>query len=794
MSSVKFSASRLGCVVVLLLALGPARILAAGPDEELEFDLQGGPLSNTLLAIARQAGTVISFKPALVDPHVAPPIRGRFTLERALALATQAAGLTVERTSGGTMTVLPAAPVVPVAASAPIAATQEARASEPAAARLPPVVVLGSGLPRPADGLRALRGWSATRSDTPLADLPQTISVLTSEAITLQGAATSTEALRYVTNVDAGVDAAGSGGLLGPGVLVRGLPATFALSGMRSVRGVFPAEAAFIERIEVPKGPSSVIGGIADFGGRGGVVNLVRKQAGPEVRTEFSQSLSSQDSGTLRLGADLGGRLGATGPTWWRVIGYGSRTGQTEGGYSGQNSSGLLGTLSYQGQDLRATVTLQADQRRSTPAPASRGGLRLEDGSFTPVEQGVLEPPDPEDRLIVRSADMELELDWRFAPGWRTTWKGRVEGLRADLRRLQPFNEPQRRQNEAWNAAMQWGVVHDFSTGPARHQLLLGFDLDRSRTVQKGINADVNAGDSGVTIDTLEFKQAVLLQDQVSLGGLRLRASVQRSLTPLFDETGLVKSNTGRHLATNWDLGALYRVTPWASVYAGTQYAVETDHRQAGLVLDDGSTPPPTALRQFQAGAKFQLFERRMDLGVEAFRLRQTDKLYTLAAALPGRFVDGAELELSGRPRPGLDLSLGLAVARGTDFVVDANGASGFEVPAVSLPWGSLYLLGSYQLPQALLSQSRLVVGYRAQSSKWAVAPNPLSPQSQLNLPGGARLDLALDRMLGPLTLSLFVRNVFDRQIYGGAPQSDPRYLPLEPGRSIGLTAVYKED
>jgi outer membrane receptor protein involved in Fe transport len=316
--------------------------------------------------------------------------------------------------------------------------------------------------------------------------------------------------------------------------------------------------------------------------------------------------------------------------------------------------------------------------------------------------------------LIVRSADMEIELDWRFAPGWRTTWKGRIEGLRADLRRLQPFNVPQQRQNEAWNAAMQWGVVRDFSTGPARHQLLLGFDLDRARTVQNGINADVSIGDSGVTIDTLEFKQAVLLQDQVSLGGLRLRASVQRSRTPLFEETGLVTSNTGPHLATNWDLGALYRVTPWASVYAGTQYAVETDHRQGGALLDDGSTPPPTALRQVQAGAKFQLFERRMDLGVEAFRLRQIDKLYTFAAALPGRFVDGAELDLSGRPRPGLDLSFGLALARGTDFVVDANGASGFEVPAVGLSRGSMHLLGSYQLPQALLNQSRLVVGYRA--------------------------------------------------------------------------------
>ena len=470
------------------------------------------------------------------------------------------------------------------------------------------------------------------------------------------------------------------------------------------------------------------------------------------------------------------------------------RTGQTEGGYDGQNSAGLLTTLTHQGQDLRTTFTLQADQRRSTPAPAGRGGELQPDGSFTPVQPGQVEPVDPGDRVLARFADVEADLDWRFAPGWRTTWKGRIEGLRTDLHRVQPFTVPVDRRKKAWNAGMQWGLVRDFSTGPAAHQLLLGLDLERSRSVEDGVNFNSSDPNAVATHDTREFRQALLLQDQVSIGRLRLRLAVQRARTPLFNEEtrGRFDFVSGRQLATNWDTGALLRLNSWVSLYAGSQYAIQTDRRIAGLVLDDGTVPPDTKLNQFQAGAKFQLAEGRVDLGVEAFRLRQYDQLIRLQAAVPGRSVDGVELELSGRPRPSVDLRMGLSLMRANDFVPDNTGKAGIDIPATGVPWGSLYLLGTWQLPQALLGPSRFTLGYRAQSSRWAVAPNPQVPQALLNLPGGARLDLTLDRMFGPLTLSVFVRNAFDRQVYG--PLSDPRYLPLEPGRSVGFTAVYKDN
>jgi outer membrane receptor protein involved in Fe transport len=769
--------------------MSPALPWAAGPDDTLELDLAGGPLGATLLQIARTSGSLVSFNPLLVSQRVAPPIRGRFTLIEALTLATRDSGLVIEITPAGAATVLAQAPAAPPATPRVAASPVDDPLAQ---AALPPVVVVGTGKPRDADGLTALRSWSASRTDTPLTDLPQAVSVLTADALSLQGGATSTEAMRFVTGVGLSVDPQGTGGgLVLPGVRVRGLPALYALSGMRTMRGVLPADTPFIERIEVSKGPSATIAGVSEIGGRGGVVNVVRKEAGPEVRTEVSQSLSTQDNGTLRLGADVGGALQG-GQTFWRLIGYGNRTGRTEGGYTGQFGAGVLGSLTYRGPDFRAALTVQADRRRTTPTPDSLGGgVPLEDGSFIPVQEGQFEPLDPTDRVLASTGDVEVDLDWRFSPNWRTTWKARIEAVQSDMRRHQFDTVDLARSNRGWNAGMQWGLVGDVATGPARHKLLLALDLERWRLLEQGVNTDGFDPNGVVDIRTQEFKQALLLQDQVQLGPLRLRLAVQRARTPLYEEQGVLNYTGERTLATSWDTGALYQLTPGVSVYGGTQFAIETDRREAiGFTLADGSTAPLGKLRQSQVGAKFQWLGGRLASTVEAFRLRHTDLAYSSSLVLPGRSLDGLEFELSGRLRPDLDLNLGFTFMRGSEVVPTPDFLSGRTVALTGVPARSLFLLARYQLPEWMLAQSRLGIGLRTESSRVA-AFNFEDPQFLLTLPGGTQVDLSLERLLGPWTLNAFVRNAFDRQLYGA--QADPRYIPLLPKRSFGLTATYKD-
>lgn len=785
-----------GLMLACTLVAVPVRALVS--EQVLEFDLPAGPLAATLIEIARQAGVIVTFSPERVGSHQAPAIRGRLTLMQAMTQALQPSGLAVSIVAGGAFSITAPA-TAPAPAPAHGLAAAGPAASDPAVpagpAQLPRVEIYG--LPRQSDGLRGLRGWSATRMDTALEDLPQQVSVLTNEALALQGDSSSIEATRYVPGVvlSRGIQFGSFGpggddaGIL-RGIKVRGLNASVALSGMRTVRNLVPIDNAFIERIEVVKGPTGVLSGVSDYGGRGGQVNLVRKQAGPGAHTEAEQSVSLLDGGTLRLGADVGGELGrgsggtssaAPGATYWRLIGYGSRSGTTEGGYAGQYGTGVLGSLQHRVGDFSAGLTLQLDRQRIAPAPTSRGGIQQADGSFTPVERGLLVPVDPGDRALVSTADLELDLAWRLGPAWRFTGKARVEAVSVDSRLNLPGQAPDLRQIDPRDAIMQAGVEHRFATGPVTHQAFIGLDLERWRM------QEVFSGDGDVFVETeREYRQALTLQDLMSTGPWRLRLSAQRARIP----ERVRESARGRVSeplpATNWDAGVLYRWSPSLSLYAGSQHGIETDNRRAGLVLVDGSVPPRTTLNQTQVGLKSEWLGGRLALNAEAFRMREKNRLVGVPGVslntVPGLSVDGAEIELTGRPRPELDLNMGLTFM---------TGRSQGDLALGYMPARSLRLLARYRLPESWLPDSSLGLAAMANSSTRVYAFSGTPGNPFLRLPGGGHVNLSLERLLGPWTLSAAVNNLFDRQFYDTV--SNPAFVPVLPGRSATLTATFRD-
>ena len=137
-------------------------------------------------------------------------------------------------------------------------------------------------------------------------------------------------------------------------------------------------------------------------------------------------------------------------------------------------------------------------------------------------------------------------------------------------------------------------------------------------------------------------------------------------------------------------------------------------------------------------------------------------------------------------------MQLGLSFMRARDLLPSSAGApqSGAYVPAAAIPARSMHLLSRYRLPEAWMAHTSLGVGFRARSSSFAISPNPAQPGVQLVLPGGAQLDLSLERVFGPWAVNAFVQNVFDHQLY--ETQAAPGFIPLEPRRSFGLTATYR--
>jgi len=108
--------------------------------------------------------------------------------------------------------------------------------------------------------------------DTPLRDIPQSVTVINSTLMQAQGATSLADALRNVPGITMG---AAEGGSIGNNFNLRGFSARtdLYLDGMRD-RGQFYRDVFSLDAVEVLQGPSSMLFG---RGSTGGVINQVSK-------------------------------------------------------------------------------------------------------------------------------------------------------------------------------------------------------------------------------------------------------------------------------------------------------------------------------------------------------------------------------------------------------------------------------------------------------------------------------------------------------------------------------------
>lgn len=158
----------------------------------------------------------------------------------------------------------------------------------------------GRGGPSGVDGYQATRSINATKTDTPLRDVPQSATVVTKELAKDQGSKDLNSALRYVPGIHV---QQGEGHR--DAITVRGQSTTadFYTDGVRDDVQYF-RDIYNIDVIEVLKGPNAMIFG---RGGGGGVVNRVTKKAEFEPIREAAVTFGSFD--TKRATVDVGGAL-----------------------------------------------------------------------------------------------------------------------------------------------------------------------------------------------------------------------------------------------------------------------------------------------------------------------------------------------------------------------------------------------------------------------------------------------------------------------------------------------------
>ena len=274
---------------------------AAQTAQALTFAIPPQALDAALAAFGAASGVQVLYDAAMTQRLRSPGVAGTLPAEEALRRLLAGTGL-VARFTGPRMVTLVPAP----------AAT--------GAVTLDPVQVQGTIRAEtawgPVDGIVARRSAAATKTDTPILETPQAVSVVTRQQMDTRGVQRVGDILRYTAGVF--VEPYGAEPRY-DSMQIRGFDQSTGRyrDGLRDIAGVwthFRAEPYGLERMDVMKGPSSVLYGQNQ---PGGVTNAITKAPPERPLHEVEVQAGSYDR--YQGAFDFGGPLDAKGSVLYRV-------------------------------------------------------------------------------------------------------------------------------------------------------------------------------------------------------------------------------------------------------------------------------------------------------------------------------------------------------------------------------------------------------------------------------------------------------------------------------------------
>jgi len=346
----------------------------------------------------------------------------------------------------------------------------------------------GAGVERangPVRGYLATRSGTGTKTDTPILETPQTISVVPKDQIADQAASTMPQALRYTPGVS--LDAYSANSKFDP-VYVRGFLAEQFLDGLKlpvdpGVQwAAARAEPYNLERIEVLKGPSSGLYGQTN---PGGFINMVSKLPTETPHYNFEGQFGSFNR--FQGALDIGGPIDKEGQFLYRLVGL-ARQSDTQINYQQDNKLFIAPSLTWRPtSDTKFTVLgsyHNIDNKGYQQYVPGQGTLLPNPNGSIPYSRYFGEPG--VDRIKDEQGMVGYEFEHRFnnvfqfRQNFRYTDVNtdatafRSEGLRADLRTLnRSMNYVLSSSN---NIALDNQLQADFAIGPFQHKVLFGVD------------------------------------------------------------------------------------------------------------------------------------------------------------------------------------------------------------------------------------------------------------------------------------------------------------------------------
>ena len=782
----------LSLVLILLSESGLTEPLDNTPSPAVQtYHIPAGYLHDALTQLSQQAGIKLAIDPALLQGKVTLGLTGDFDFKSALDQLLADSDLQAVQRSGG------------------YAITTATTTAEPAITTLPSIQITASNTNRYA----AVSSSTATKTNTLLRDVPQSITVITNELIKDQSIRSIGDAVRYVPGV--GVSQ-GEGNR--DALVFRGNRSTgdFFTDGIRDDVEYF-RDLYNTARVEVLKGANGMIFG---RGGSGGVVNRVTKQANWDPVREFSFQGGSYNQ--KRINADVGHVINDVATIRLNAL-Y-------------ENAGSFRDGVSMERLGISPTVTLKPTPRTKVIAGMERfHDDRTADRGVTSVlgRTGAVTGPvdvsrsqffgDPRrspthvdvlsfHSLIEHKFDSGVMLQNRtnyatydkfyqnvFANGGLNTVTGLVS--------IGAYNNTTSREN-VFN---QTNLLYTVNTGPVSHTLMAGVEVGRQETHNRRATGLFNndpantnllvslsnpvtnvpitfrTRDSGGDLDALNRSvvniTSLYIQDQIEIiPQLQVIAGVRYDL---FEVDFQQKNGPRDHLKSRDDLiaprfGVVYKPFQPVSFYASySQAYVPRAGDQLTALNVTVETLKPEKFVTLETGVKWDI---RPDLAftTAVYQLDRSNVINSVVGGqtflTKGQRTEGVEVGLAGQLTPNWSVMGGYAYQVG-EITSDILGIARKGATVAELPRHTFSVWSRYDVTPMF----GVAVGVIHRGGMFASLTNRVS------VPDFTRVDAALfaqftKRFRGQLN----IENLFDTRYFAAAHND----FNITPGSPIAVRAT----
>ncbi|MGE6387876.1 TonB-dependent siderophore receptor [Pseudomonas sp. NPDC078416] len=765
---------------VSVVAVWSACAQAAVP--AYDFSIPARPLPQALRDFSRVTGLGVIYTqdaPYAVD---APALVGSFSAEQALRILLGTSGLTFRRVTDDTFTLQSR----PAEGAVSLGATQIDSTRSAVYSYQPPAVT------------------SVMRSATPPLENPQAVSVVPAQVLSDQAPRNLDDALANVSGLTQGNTLGSTQDTLMKRGFGDNRDGSIMRDGMPVVQGRNLNATA--ERVEVLKGPASLLYGIQD---PGGVINVVSKRPQLQSVNALTARGSSYGSGKNGSGATVdstgaidGAEGASTGLAYRLIVDHEDEDYWRN--YGVHRESLVAPSLAWYGDD---TEVLASYEHREFLSPFDRG-TAIDPRTNRPLNIPATRRLDePFNNMEGRSDLYRFELDHRF----NDTWQGHLgysynretyDASQVRVTAVAPATGTLTRSIDGTGNALSTDrfttltLSGDTLLAGLRHELLIGVD-DEYRKVARGelirqksqstfsyVNPVYGQDAEGTLVSAADSHQldilrsdSVFAQDSVHLTDRWIFVAGARY--QVFDQ----QAGKGEPFMSNTDLngqkwipraGLVYRYSDELSVYSSYTEAFKPNSSIAalagGTVLDSATLPEES--KAWELGAKWEasdgisatlaLFDiRKRNVLVANFDSLTADTVYTTAGQVRSR---GLELDVSGQVSERWSLIGGYAF---TDaWVVEDPTLKGNRLQNVPRHSGSVSAVYDFG---AVLGASRL----RAGAGAHYVGERAGNPDNDFDLPGYTVADAFATyetRLNGQkVKFQLNVKNLFDRTYYSSA-------------------------